>query len=86
MKCQILFSRKNQKNITNLSSAESAHSVVSVLENFLILLQKSSKDLTSNLKKMKYHQILLPGLGQKRGPLKFFFFFFHIFCNVFNGK
>ena len=30
MKCQILFSRKNKKNIIRLSSAESAHSVVSV--------------------------------------------------------
>ena len=30
MKCQILFSRKNKKNITNLLSAESAHSMVSV--------------------------------------------------------
>ena len=30
MKCQILFSRKNKKNITSLSSAESALSVVSV--------------------------------------------------------
>ena len=30
MKCQILFSRKNKKNITNLSSADSAHSLVSV--------------------------------------------------------
>ena len=30
MKCQILFSRKNKKNITNSSFAESAHSVVSV--------------------------------------------------------
>ena len=30
MKCQILFSWKNKKNITNLSSAESAHSMVSV--------------------------------------------------------
>ena len=28
LKCQILFSRKNKKNITNLLSAESAHSVV----------------------------------------------------------
>ena len=34
MKCQILFSRKNKKNI-NLSSAESAHSMVSV-KNVLI--------------------------------------------------
>ena len=32
MKCQILFSRKNKKNIANLSSAESAHSIVSVKE------------------------------------------------------
>ena len=30
MKCQILFSTKNKKNIIKLSSAESAHSVVSV--------------------------------------------------------
>ena len=30
MKCQILFSRKNKKNIVSLSSAESAYSVVSV--------------------------------------------------------
>ena len=30
MKCQILFSIKNKKNITNLSSAKSAQSVVSV--------------------------------------------------------
>ena len=30
MKCHILFSSKNKKNITNLSSAESVHSVVCV--------------------------------------------------------
>ena len=30
MKCQVLFSRKNKKNITSLSSAEFAHSMVSV--------------------------------------------------------
>ena len=30
MKNQILFSRKNKKNISNLLSAESAHSVPSV--------------------------------------------------------
>ena len=33
MKYQILFSRKNKKNITNLWSAKSAHSVVSVKES-----------------------------------------------------
>ena len=30
MKCQILFSRKNKKNIISLSSAEFAHSMVNV--------------------------------------------------------
>ena len=30
MKCQILFSRKNKKNISSWLSAENAHSVVSV--------------------------------------------------------
>ena len=30
MKCQILFSRKNKKNIISLSSAESANSVLGV--------------------------------------------------------
>ena len=30
MKCQILFSRKNKKNIISLSSAESASSLISV--------------------------------------------------------
>ena len=30
MKCQILFSRKNKKNIISLWSAEFAHSIVSV--------------------------------------------------------
>ena len=33
MKCQILFSRKNKKNIISLSSAESAHSVILVLRS-----------------------------------------------------
>ena len=35
MKCQILFSRKNKKNITNLSSAESANSVVCVNPDYI---------------------------------------------------
>ena len=30
MKCQILFTRKNKKNIVSLSSAEPAHILVSV--------------------------------------------------------
>ena len=33
IKCQILFSGKNKKNITNLSSAEFAHKVVTVKGN-----------------------------------------------------
>ena len=35
MKCQILFSRKNKKNITNLSSAESAHREVNIKDGFI---------------------------------------------------
>ena len=34
MKCQILFSRENKKDITTWSSAESAHSVISVKQEF----------------------------------------------------
>ena len=30
MKCQILFSKKNKKNIVSLSSAESAQNMISV--------------------------------------------------------
>ena len=32
MKCQILFSRQNKKNIISLSSAKIAHSTVSVVK------------------------------------------------------
>ena len=39
MKCQILFSGKNKKNLINLLSAESAHSVLSVNVFFLLLHQ-----------------------------------------------
>ena len=35
MKCQILLSRKNKKNITNLLTAESTHSMVSELVQIL---------------------------------------------------
>ena len=41
MKCQILFSRKNKKNIISLSSAESAHSVVSAKVEKSVLLRTS---------------------------------------------
>ena len=36
MKCQILFSGKNKKNIINLSSAENAQRVVKVNNNCLV--------------------------------------------------
>ena len=42
MKCQILFSGKNKKNIINLSSAENAQRVVKVkAAGFVVLLQVS---------------------------------------------
>ena len=40
MKCQILFSRKNKKNIISLSSAEFAHSIESVNRNFYVIYQQ----------------------------------------------
>ena len=40
MKCQILFSRKNNKNIISLSSAEFADSIVSV--NISVDIQKQT--------------------------------------------
>ena len=36
MKCQILFSGKNKKNIINLSSAENAQRVVKVNPNIMM--------------------------------------------------
>ena len=39
MKCQILFSGKNKKNIVNLSSAEYAQRVVKVVLNLVISRQ-----------------------------------------------
>ena len=38
MKCQILFSGKNKKNITNLSSAELAQRVVMVKTLFFLVV------------------------------------------------
>ena len=40
MKCQILFSGKNLKNITNLSSAEFVHRVVTVKDYLLIFIHE----------------------------------------------
>ena len=43
MKCQILFSGKNKKNIINLSSAENAQSVVKVKAPFKLVTDGSLK-------------------------------------------
>ena len=51
MKCQILFSKKNKKNVINLSSTKFAHSVVSVE---LCLL-----DVQLKFKKKKYSHICI---------------------------
>ena len=45
MKCQILFSGKNKKNIINLSSAENAQRVVKVNTDRILMKQwKESMD------------------------------------------
>ena len=44
MKCQILFSRKDKKNIINLSSVESAHSVVCVKADIRTCILNSQMD------------------------------------------
>ena len=52
MKCQMLFSRKNKKNIIHLLSAELPHSMLShssVLCTFIHLPYWSKKLLTENL-------------------------------------
>ena len=38
MKCQILFSGKNKKNITSLSSAETAHSKRQIYDIFSLFI------------------------------------------------
>ena len=48
MKCQILFSGKNKKNIINLSSVENAQRVVKVKEELL------NKEKPINYLKRKY--------------------------------
>ena len=45
MKCQILFSGKNKKNITNLPSAELAHRVVKVKIFVPVFSQKIRLDI-----------------------------------------
>ena len=45
MKCQILFSRKNKKNVISLSSAEHAHSVISVNDTLRVKLLFAGDDL-----------------------------------------
>ena len=38
MKCQILFSGKNKKNIINLPSAENAQRVVKVKKEYMMII------------------------------------------------
>ena len=45
MKCQILFSGKNKKNIINLSSAENAQRVVKVNEQTIMLENTNVKQI-----------------------------------------
>ena len=58
MKCQILLSRKNKKNIINLSSVELAVSVVKVKADCAIVLDKM-------LFKTKHIGIFFPYLSMK---------------------
>ena len=44
MKCQILFSRKNKKNIISLSSAEIIHGMVSVNDNIILRISDTKTD------------------------------------------
>ena len=46
MKCQILFSGKNKKNIINLSSAENAQRVVKVKKLFMTLKSSNQNIFT----------------------------------------
>ena len=63
MKCQILFSRKNKKNIISLSSAESAHKVVSLVSDDNSFPQKVYSD--QNVQALQ--------------PIVFWFFLFFFF-------
>ena len=63
MKCQILFSGKNKKNIISLSSAENAQRVVKVkkaeirtniLELFLILFKNKGRTCQERFYQNKY--------------------------------
>ena len=45
MKCQILFSRKNKKNIISWSCAESAHSLASVNRDSCTVVSFYDNDL-----------------------------------------
>ena len=44
MKCQILFSRKNKKNIISLSSAEIIHDMVSVNDIIILRISDTKTD------------------------------------------
>ena len=48
MKCQILYSGKNKKNIINLSSDESAHSVLKCIVFTLNILTNKPQNMASD--------------------------------------
>ena len=50
MRCQILFSRKNKKNIISLSSAESAHGMVSINLYLSVILLLNNNNNSNCLK------------------------------------
>ena len=60
MKCQILFSEKNKKNIINLSSAENAQRVVR-LKRYNCIRQSENVCIQSN---MRLYPILVSGRPQ----------------------
>ena len=76
MKCQILFSGKNKKNIINLSSAENAQRVVKVKQEFQHYFHHN------NIFNLKYSEIRgwvtfkIPITGAADDIFFFFFFFF----------
>ena len=56
MKCQILFSWENKKNITNLSSAELAQRVVKVILSAVNYLKISICNLIRGQTKLERHK------------------------------
>ena len=90
MKCQILFSGKNKKNIINLPSTENAHRVVKVKGKYLSTKHRNRKDkwfLTRSGQLEQNKIILNEILGKNIFPNDFetvmFFFFVFFFIKHF---